>query len=108
MSRPARLPSQSSDGSTSEDPGKIVNLWFAVAVIGSFVFTCFYTLKVAGDLFLPIVLAGFLSAKLSSLGEFPILFTKRFDCFPLLTRYDPYEDLSVARVIQGILDEAMA
>jgi predicted PurR-regulated permease PerM len=29
-------------------------------VIGLFVFACFYTLKVAGDLFLPIVLAGFL------------------------------------------------
>ena len=52
--------SQSSDGSTSEDLGKVVNLWFAVAVIGLFVFACFYTLKVAGDVFLPIVLAGFL------------------------------------------------
>jgi predicted PurR-regulated permease PerM len=51
---------QSTDGSTPEDLGKVVNLWFAVAVIGLFVFACFYTLKVAGELFLPIVLAGFL------------------------------------------------
>jgi len=29
-------------------------------VIGLFLFACFYTLKVAVDLFLPIVLAGFL------------------------------------------------
>src|ERR1700731_2696844 len=50
----------SSDGSTSEGLGRFVNLWFTVAVIGLFVFACFYTLKVAVDLFLPIVLAGFL------------------------------------------------
>src|ERR1700730_17674493 len=50
----------SSDGSTSEGLGRFVNLWFTVAVIGLFVFSCFYTLKVAVDLFLPIVLAGFL------------------------------------------------
>src|SRR5438105_1068316 len=50
----------SSDGSTPGDLRKFVNLWFAVAVIGLFVFACFYTLKVAVDLFLPIVLAGFL------------------------------------------------
>ncbi len=50
----------SSDGSTSEDLGRFLNLWFGVAVIGLFVFACFYTLKVAVDLFLPIVLAGFL------------------------------------------------
>jgi hypothetical protein len=37
-----------------------------------------------------------------------MLFSKRSHCFPLLRKYDPYEDLSVARVIQGILDEAMA
>ena len=53
-------PKDSSDGSTPEDLRKFVNLWFAVAVIGLFVFACFYTLKVAVDLFLPIVLAGFL------------------------------------------------
>jgi hypothetical protein len=38
---------------------KLVNLWFAIAVIGLFVFACFYVLKVAVDLFLPIVLASF-------------------------------------------------
>jgi hypothetical protein len=32
----------------------------------------------------------------------------RSHCFPLLRKYDPYEDLSVAPVIQGILDEAIA
>jgi predicted PurR-regulated permease PerM len=57
---PPVQPNDSSDGSTPEDLGKLVNLWFAVAVIGLFVFACFYTLKVAVDLFLPIVLAGFL------------------------------------------------
>jgi hypothetical protein len=41
-------------------------------------------------------------------GSFPILFSKRSHCFPLWKNYDPYEDLSVARVIQGILEEAMA
>ena len=53
-------PNESSDGSTREDFGKLVRLWFAVAVIGLFVLACFYSLKVAVDLFLPIVLAGFL------------------------------------------------
>jgi len=52
-------PKDSSDHATPEAP-KFVNLWFTVAVIGLFVFACFYTLKVAVDLFLPIVLAGFL------------------------------------------------
>jgi hypothetical protein len=53
-------PRDSSDGLTRKDLGKFFNFWFAVAVIGLFVFACFYTLKVAVDLFLPIVLAGFL------------------------------------------------
>jgi predicted PurR-regulated permease PerM len=53
-------PNQSSDDSTPEDVGNLVHLWFAIAVIGLFVFACFYILKVAVDLFLPIVLAGFL------------------------------------------------
>jgi predicted PurR-regulated permease PerM len=53
-------PNQSSDGSTSEDLRRFVNFWLAVAVIGLFVFAFFYILKVAVDLFLPIVLAGFL------------------------------------------------
>jgi predicted PurR-regulated permease PerM len=46
--------------STHEGVEKLVNLWFAIAVIGLFVFACFYVLKAAVDLFLPIVLAGFL------------------------------------------------
>jgi predicted PurR-regulated permease PerM len=53
-------PNHSSDGPTPEELGKSVNLWFAVAVIGLFVFACFYVLKAAVDLFLPVVLAGFL------------------------------------------------
>ena len=53
-------PNESSDGSIPKEVGKLVNLWFAVAVIGLFVFACFYILKVAVDIFLPIVLAGFL------------------------------------------------
>jgi len=53
-------PKDTSHGSNPEDPRKSVNLWFAVAVIGLFLFACFYTLKVAVDLFLPIVLAAFL------------------------------------------------
>src|ERR1700731_304058 len=53
-------PNDSSDGSIPKDLGKLVNLWFASAVIGLFVFACFYVLKVAVDLFLPIVLASFL------------------------------------------------
>src|SRR6478736_8274323 len=57
-------PKDSSDHATPEAP-KFVNLWFTVAVIGLFVFACFYTLKVAVDLFLPIVLAGFLGLLLT-------------------------------------------
>jgi predicted PurR-regulated permease PerM len=53
-------PKDTSDGLNPEDPRKFLNLWFAVAMIGLFLFACFYTLKVAVDLFLPIVLAGFL------------------------------------------------
>jgi len=48
------------DISIPEEFGKLLHLWFAVAVIGMFVFACFYILKAAVDLFLPIVLAGFL------------------------------------------------
>jgi hypothetical protein len=51
-------PNHSSDDSTPEDVGNLVHLWFAIAVIGLFVFASFYVLKVAVDLFLPIVLAG--------------------------------------------------
>ena len=59
MNHPAH-PKDNSDGSSSEALGRFLDLCFAVAVIGFFVFACFYTLKVAVDLFLPIVLAGFL------------------------------------------------
>ncbi len=40
--------------------GRTVRLWFTISVIGLFVLACFYTLKLAVNLFLPIVLAGFL------------------------------------------------
>jgi predicted PurR-regulated permease PerM len=40
--------------------GRFIKPWFSFAVVGLFVFACFYTLKLAKDLFLPIVLAGFL------------------------------------------------
>jgi predicted PurR-regulated permease PerM len=53
-------PNDSSDGSTPLNGKTLVNRWFAIAVIGLFLFACFYTLKLAIDLFLPIVLAGFL------------------------------------------------
>ena len=59
MSHPTH-PNDNSDSSPEELEKKVVNLWFAVAVIGLFVFACFYVLKVAIDLFLPIVLASFL------------------------------------------------
>jgi AI-2E family transporter/ATP dependent DNA ligase C terminal region/ATP dependent DNA ligase domain len=53
-------PNNGSAHPTHESVGKLVNPWFAVAVIGLFVFACLYVLKVVIDLFLPIVLAGFL------------------------------------------------
>ena len=59
MSHPSPS-NDSSDSNPEELDKKSVNLWFAVAVIGLFVFACFYVLKVAIDLFLPIVLASFL------------------------------------------------
>jgi len=59
MSHPTH-PNDNSDSSPEELEKKLVNRWFAVAVSGLFVFACFYVLKVAIDLFLPIVLAGFL------------------------------------------------
>src|ERR1700757_3596218 len=40
--------------------GRVIKPWFSFAVVGLFVFACFYTLKLAKDLFLPIILAGFL------------------------------------------------
>jgi predicted PurR-regulated permease PerM len=39
---------------------RTVRLWFIISIIGLFVLACFYTLKLAVSLFLPIVLAGFL------------------------------------------------
>ena len=59
MSHPTH-PNDNSDSSPEELEKKVVNLWFAVAISGLFVFACFCVLKVAIDLFLPIVLASFL------------------------------------------------
>jgi predicted PurR-regulated permease PerM len=53
-------PNDNSDSNPEELEKKVVQLWFAVGVIGLFVFACFYVLKAAVDLFLPIVLASFL------------------------------------------------
>jgi predicted PurR-regulated permease PerM len=53
-------PVGSSERSTYQDLRKSIKLWLIIAVIGLFVLACFYTLKVAADLFLPIVLASFL------------------------------------------------
>src|ERR1700729_148464 len=53
-------PNDGADDPAQEGVEKLVHLWFAVAVIGLFIFACFYVLKAAVDLFLPIVLAGFL------------------------------------------------
>jgi predicted PurR-regulated permease PerM len=59
MSHPTNS-NDNSDSSPEEREEKAINLWFAVSVSGLFVFACFYVLKVAIDLFLPIVLASFL------------------------------------------------
>jgi predicted PurR-regulated permease PerM len=59
MSHPTH-PNDNSDSSPEELEKKVVNLWFAIAVSGLFVFACFYVLKMAIDFFLPIVLASFL------------------------------------------------
>ena len=40
--------------------GRVIKPWFSFAVVGLFVFACFYTLKLAEGFFLPMVLAGFL------------------------------------------------
>ncbi|HYY31056.1 MAG TPA: AI-2E family transporter [Chthoniobacterales bacterium] len=56
-------PANANDGSNASPPeaiGQFIKPWFAFGVVGLFVFACFYTLKAAVDLFLPIVLAGFL------------------------------------------------
>ena len=44
---PLLNPNDGSADPTHEGVEKLVNLWFAVAVIGLFVFACFYLLKVA-------------------------------------------------------------
>jgi predicted PurR-regulated permease PerM len=49
-----------SNAPTPEAISRFIKPWFAFAVVGLFVFACFYALKAAVDLFLPIVLAGFL------------------------------------------------
>jgi predicted PurR-regulated permease PerM len=64
---PSVHPPDTADSSTSQKLGKAVKLWFVIAVIGLFVLACFYTLKVAADLFLPIVLASFLGFLLTPL-----------------------------------------
>jgi predicted PurR-regulated permease PerM len=51
------------ESESSEPPVPLegsVRLWFITSVIGLFILAVFYTLKVAADLFLPIVLACFL------------------------------------------------
>jgi predicted PurR-regulated permease PerM len=53
-------PGDSPDHSTLHDLRKSVKLWLVIAVIGLFVLALYYTLKIAADLFLPIVLASFL------------------------------------------------
>ncbi|MBV9107486.1 MAG: AI-2E family transporter [Verrucomicrobia bacterium] len=60
MDIPPVHPSDNSDRSTAGDLGKSVQLWFVTSVIGLFILGLFCTLKIAADLFLPIVLASFL------------------------------------------------
>jgi len=59
MNQPTNL-NDSSKASTPEEIGQFIKPWFAFAVVGFFVFGRCYTLKVAADLFLPIVLSSFL------------------------------------------------
>src|SRR5215831_14202400 len=60
MNHPTNANDSSNASTLSEAIGQFIKSWFAFAVVGLFVFACFYVLKVAVDLFLPIVLAGFL------------------------------------------------
>src|SRR4030088_1986076 len=60
MNHPTNANDSSNASTPSEAIGQFIKPWFAFAVVGLFVFACFYTLKVAVDLFLPIVLAGLL------------------------------------------------
>src|ERR1700751_1439095 len=60
MNQPINANDSSNASTPPEAIGQFIKPWFAFAVVGLFLFACFYTLKVAIDLFLPIVLAGFL------------------------------------------------
>src|ERR1700751_61646 len=60
MNQPINANDSSNASTPPEAIGQFIKPGFAFAVVGLFVFACFYTLKVAIDLFLPIVLAGFL------------------------------------------------
>src|SRR5260370_39651803 len=53
-------PSNDPPGLSTRAVNRLIKPWFSFAVVGLFVFACFYTLKVSVELFLPIVLAGFL------------------------------------------------
>jgi predicted PurR-regulated permease PerM len=53
-------PGENPDRSIRNDLRRAVKLWPVIAVIGLFVLALFYTLKIAADLFLPVVLASFL------------------------------------------------
>src|SRR6201982_3484947 len=60
MNQPINANDSSNASTPPEAIGQFIKPWFAFAVVGLFLFACFYTLRVAIDLFLPIVLAGFL------------------------------------------------
>src|SRR5580692_3628744 len=59
MNQPSN-PGDDPPGLSTRTVNRLIKPWFSFAVVGLFVFACFYTLKLAEDLFLPIVLAGFL------------------------------------------------
>jgi hypothetical protein len=62
-------PGDRPDRSTLHDLIKSVKLWLIIAVIGLFVLALFYTLKIAADLFLPIVLGSFLGFLLTPVNQ---------------------------------------
>src|SRR5260221_10338949 len=53
-------PSDDPPGLSTRAVNRLIKPWFSFAVVGLFVFASFYTLKLAENLFLPMVLAGFL------------------------------------------------
>src|SRR3984957_6456103 len=59
MNQPSN-PGDDPPGLATRAVNRLIKPWFSFAVVGLFVFACFYTLKVAEDLFLPFVRAGFL------------------------------------------------